>query len=139
MNYNRIALATVAAFLAYLGTGALIFGALPQLKEEFARFPDVYRPPAGQMSHMPLGMAAMLVAMLVLALLYARLNRSGAGLTDGAAFGAAIGVFAVGAFVVHNYVNLNIGVRLTLVSALAYLLEWTVVGIVIGLVYRPAR
>jgi hypothetical protein len=40
--------------------------------------------------------------------------------------------------VIHNYVNLNIGLKLTLGQAVAYFVEWTVVGIVIGLVYIPA-
>ena len=39
----------------------------------------------------------------------------------------------------HNYVNLNIGLTGTLQQAVAYFLEWLVVGIVIGLIYRPAR
>jgi len=86
---------------------------------------------------MPAGMAAMFVAMLVLAVLYALLYQGGSGLVEGARFGALIGVFAVCAFVVHNYVNLNIGLTLTLQQAVAYFAEWTVTGIAIGLIYRP--
>jgi hypothetical protein len=56
---------------------------------------------------------------------------------DGVRFGALIGVFAVCSFVIHNHVNLNIGLRLTLGQAVAYFLEWTFVGAVIGLIYRP--
>jgi hypothetical protein len=41
------------------------------------------------------------------------------------------------AFVLHNYVNLNIGLKLALEQAVAYFLQWTIVGIVIGLIYRP--
>jgi len=40
--------------------------------------------------------------------------------------------------VIHNYVDLNIGLKLTLGQAVAYFVEWTVVGIVIGLIYKPA-
>ena len=40
-------------------------------------------------------------------------------------------------FVVHNYVNLNIGLKLTLEQAVAYFVEWVVAGIAIGLIYRP--
>jgi hypothetical protein len=36
-------------------------------------------------------------------------------------------------------VKLNIGLKLTLGQAVAYFVEWTVVGIVIGLIYKPAR
>ena len=39
---------------------------------------------------------------------------------------------------IHNYVKLNIGLKLTLGQAVAYFVEWTVVGIVIGLIYKPA-
>jgi hypothetical protein len=42
------------------------------------------------------------------------------------------------AFVVHNYVNLNIRLKLTVIQAIAYFVEWVVTGIVIGLIYRPS-
>jgi hypothetical protein len=41
--------------------------------------------------------------------------------------------------VIHNYVDLNIGLKVTLEQAAAYSVQWIVVGVVIGLVYRPAR
>jgi len=75
--------------------------------------------------------------MLVLAAIYAMLYRGGSGVLEGARFGAMIGVFAVCAFVIHNHVNLNIGLRLTVGQAAAYLVEWIAAGIAIGLIYRP--
>jgi hypothetical protein len=139
MNLSRIALAALGAFGAYFILGGLLFGVMPFLRAEFQKYPAVYRPQAGQMSHMPVGMAAMFVAMLVLAVIYAMLYRDGFGIAEGARFGALIGVFSVGSFVVHNYVNLNIGLKLTVEQALAYFVEWTVTGIVIGLIYRPTH
>jgi biotin transporter BioY len=47
-------------------------------------------------------------------------------------------VIAVCAFVLHHYVNLNTGLKRTLEPAAGYFIEWTVVGIVIGLLYKPA-
>ena len=91
------------------------------------------------MSHMPVGMVAMFLAIVALALIYAMLYQSGYGVADGASFGALIGVFAVGSFVVHNYVNLNIGLKLTVQQGVAYFVEWVVVGIVISLIYKPAH
>jgi hypothetical protein len=58
-------------------------------------------------------------------------------LVEGAGFGLLIAVFALCSFVLHNYVNLNIGLKLTLVQAAAYSVSWIVTGIVIGLIYRP--
>jgi hypothetical protein len=139
MNVARLALATLGGFVAYFVLGGLMFAALPFLREEIMKYPAVYRPQEGQMKAMPLGMVAMLVSILTLAVLYAMLYKGGSGLVEGARFGALIGVFAVGAFVVHNYVNLNVGPKLMLQQAAAYFLEWTVTGIVIGLIYKPLR
>jgi hypothetical protein len=137
MNLKRIVLATFGAFVAYFILGGLFFGALPFLRGEFAKYPAVYRDKQGQLSHMPGGMAAMFLAILALAVIYAMLYPGGSGIAQGARFGALLGVFFVGSFVVHNYVNLNIGLKLTLEQAVAYFVQWTAVGIVIGLIYRP--
>lgn len=142
MNVSRIALAALGGFVAYFVLGGLAFGLFPPLRNEFLKYPAVYRPQEGQLSHMPAGMAAMFLSMLVLAVIYAMLYQGGSSVAEGARmgaiFGALIGVFAICAFVVHNYVNLNIGLKLTVEQAVAYFLEWTVTGVVIGLIYRPA-
>jgi uncharacterized protein DUF1761 len=135
VDITRVALAGFAAFLAYFALGALFFTAAP-MRNEFMQYPAVYRSQEGIKRTMPGGMAAMLLAMLVLAVLYAMVYREGSGLAEGARFGALIGVFSVCSFVIHNYVNLNIGLKLTIQQAAAYFVEWTVCGIVIGLVYR---
>ena len=138
MNLLRLVLAALGAFAAYFVLGGLIFGLIPSMKSEFLKYPNVYRDQQGQMSHMPLGMAAMFLSMLALAVLYALIYQGGSGLIEGARFGALIGLFAIGSFALHNYVNLNIGLALTIQSAVAYFVEWTVAGIAIGLIYRPA-
>ncbi len=138
MNYTRIALSALGGFVAYFIVGGILFGALPSLKTEFLKYPNVYRTQEGIKSVMPVGMAAMLVAIAALAVIYASIYQGGSGLAEGARFGALIGIFSIGSFVVHNYVNLNIGGKLTLQQSAAYFAEWLVVGIVIGLIYRPA-
>jgi len=45
----------------------------------------------------------------------------------------------MGAFVLHNYVNLNIGLTITMQQAVVYFLEWAFVGLVIGLIYPWAQ
>jgi hypothetical protein len=139
MNLTRIALASIAAFFAYFAVGGIAFGLLPLMRNEFLKYPNVYRSQAGIKSTMPVGMAFMFLAIVVLAVLYAMLYQGGSGVIEGARFGALIGVFAIGSFVVHNYVNLQIGVKLTVQQGIAYFVEWIIVGFVIGLVYRPAR
>jgi len=136
MNYSRIALATLGSVSAYFVLGGIL-AAIPQLRSEFSKYPNVYRPKEQMMGVMPYGMAAMFIAFLALAILYALVYRGGSGVAEGARFGALIGVFAIGSFVFHNYVNLQIGLKLTIEQAVVYFVQWVIVGIVIGLIYRP--
>jgi hypothetical protein len=138
MNYARILLASVCAFVTYFIYGGILFGALPWLRTEFAKYPAVYRSQEGIKATMPFGMFAMFVALAAIVILYAIAYPGGGGAVEGARFGTLIGIFAIGSFVVHNYVNLNIGLKLTVQQSIAYLIQWILVGIVIGLVYKPA-
>ena len=138
MNDTRILLASVCAFVTYFIYGGILFGALPWLRTEFAKYPTVYRSQEGIKSVMPLGMLAMFIALIAIAMLYAIAYPAGGGAAEGARFGTLIGIFAIGSFVVHNYVNLNIGLKLTAQQSIAYFIQWILVGIVIGLVYKPA-
>jgi len=137
MNISRILLAALGGFILYFVFGALSF-TVSSMKNEFLKYPAVYRSPEGIKSVMPAGMAAMFIAMVVLAVLYAMLYKGGSGLVEGARFGALIALYSVCSFVIHNYVNLNIGLKLTIQQSVAYSVEWVLVGITIGLIYKPA-
>jgi hypothetical protein len=141
MNILRIVLASLGGFAAYFVFGGAVFVLMPSLKTEFQKYPAVYRDSQGQMSHMPVGMAGMLLAIVALAVLYAWSHPQPLDLKSGALagliFGVLIGLFVVGGFVVHNFTNLQIGAKLTVEQAIAYFTEWLIVGLVIGLIYRP--
>lgn len=89
------------------------------------------------MNVMPIGFVATFMAILVVAIIFAMIHQGGSGTTEGARFGVLIGIFVVCAFVLHNYVNLNIGLKLALGQAVVYFVQWTIIGIVIGLIYKP--
>jgi branched-subunit amino acid transport protein AzlD len=137
MNYSRIALATLGGTIAYFFVGFMAFAIMPFMIHEFQKYPSVYRAQDEIKKVMPMGMLAMMIAIGALAVLYALMYRVGSGWMEGARFGALIGIFAIGSFVIHNYVNLQIGLKLTLEQAVAYFCEWVIVGIVIGVICRP--
>jgi hypothetical protein len=138
MSYSRIALAGLAATVAYFALGFLLFAVLP-IADEVRQFAAVYRPEESMMQVAPIGMAAMLVGMIALATLYAFGYRDGSAFARGVRFGLLVGIFAAGSFVLHNYVSLNIGLRLALLQALAYFIQLLGAGVVIALVYRPTN
>jgi hypothetical protein len=138
VNNARIALASVGAMVAYFVYGFAMFAAWPSMKTEFLKYPNVYRPKDEMMKVMPYGMFAILIAIVVTAILYAKIYTAGGGFVSGIYLGALIGLFSVCTFAIHNYINLNIGLRLTIYQSIAYFIQWVVVGAAIGLIYKPA-
>ena len=137
MNYLRLALAALGGTVASFAFGSLVFWLVPALINEAHKYPAVFRPKEKMMTVMPIGMVATLMAILVVAIIFTMIHHGGSGITEGARFGVLIGIFVVCAFVLHNYVNLNIGLKLALGQAAAYFVQWTIVGTVIGLIYKP--
>jgi len=134
MNYSRVALAALGGTVASFAFGFLVIWLVPALMEEGRKYPAVFRPKEEMMSIMPFGFLASLIAVLVVAVIFAMSHQSGTA--QGARLGVLIGIFAI-CNVLHNYVNLNIGSRLAMWQAAAYFLQWIITGIVIGLIYKP--
>ena len=137
MNYSSLALAALGGTVASFAFGFLVFWLVPALIKEGHKYPAVFRPKDEMMTVMPVGVVATLVSILVAAIIFAMMHQSGSGMMQGARFGVLLGLFVVCAFVLHNYVNLNIGLKLALGQAVTYFLQWAIVGIVIGLIYKP--
>jgi hypothetical protein len=138
LNYTRVALASLGATVAYFAYGFAMFAAWPSMKTEFEKYPSVYRPKDEMMKVMPYGMIAILIAIVVVAILYATIHTAaGGGIVSGIYLGALIGLFSVCTFAIHNYINLNIGLRLTIYQSIAYFVQWVIVGAAIGLIYKP--
>ena len=136
MNYSRLALAALGGTAASFAVGFLVMWLVPALFEEVQKYPAVFRPKEEMMSVMPFAFVASLIAVVVVTIIFALSYHGGSGTTEGARLGVLVGIFAV-CNVLHNYVNLNIGMRLALGQAAAYFLQWTITGIVIGLIYKP--
>lgn len=137
MNYSRLALAALGGTVASFAFGFLVFWLVPGLTKEAHKYPAVFRPKEEMMKVMPIGFVSSFMAILVVAIIFVMTHQGGTGITEGARFGILIGFFVVCAFVLHNYVNLNIGLKLALGQAVAYFVQWTIIGIVIGLIYKP--
>jgi hypothetical protein len=137
MNYSSLALAALGGTVASFAFGFLVFWLAPGLIKEGHKYPAVFRPKEEMMTVMPVGVVATLVAILVVTIIFAMIHQSGSGIMQGARFGVLLGLFVVCAFVLHNYVNLNIGLKLALMQAVTYFVQWTIIGILIGLIYKP--
>jgi hypothetical protein len=136
MNYLRLGLAALGGLAASFAVGFLVLLLAPALLNEAHKYPAVFRPQEEMMTVMPIGIVATFVAILVVAIIFAFIHQGKSGPAEGTRLGVLIGIFAV-CNVLHNYMNFNIGLKLALGQAAAYIVQWTVVGIVIGLIYKP--
>ena len=136
MNYSRLGLAALGGTVAHFAFGFLVLLLVPALINEAHRYPAVFRPLEEMKTVMPIGIVATFIAILVVAIIFAMIHQGRSGPMEGARLGVLIGIFAV-CNVLHNYMNFNIGLKLALGQAAAYFVQWTIVGIVIGLIYKP--
>jgi hypothetical protein len=137
MNYGRLVAAAVAATIVDAVYGFLVYGML--LQGEFGRYPHVYRPNDAPPTYLMAMFLGILVAMFAVTYIYAKGYEGGSGLAEGARFGVVVAIFAAAFFSAVSYGTLNIGRKLAVLMACAGLIEWTLNGIVIGLVYRSTE
>ncbi|HEY2796907.1 MAG TPA: hypothetical protein VGK26_03380 [Thermoanaerobaculia bacterium] len=137
MKVGRLLAAALAALVVFFAYGFLINGML--IRDHYQPYSAVYRSADALAGYAPFGLAGTLLAMLSLAMLYAKGYEGGSGAAEGVRFGALIGIFVACTHVVDNYVTLNIGGRLAAELAVAAFFQWIAVGLVVGLVYgrRP--
>jgi hypothetical protein len=135
MNYSRLALAALAGTVASFAFGFLVFWLAPALVNEALKYPAVFRPREEMNRVMPIGFVASIISILVVTIIFAMIPQGGSGVTGGARLGVLIGIFAV-CNVLHNYANLNFGLKLALGQAAAYFFQWIITGMVIGLIYK---
>jgi hypothetical protein len=135
VNYGRAAVAALVATLVYYMIGFFTEGWL--FRGDFAPYSEVYRSTDTVMRYMPLGMVFSFIGIFVVTMMYARLRSDRNGVVEGTRLGVLIGIFVACVFVGTSYVILNIGGKLALKQAFVAFVQWTVVGLVIGLIYRP--
>lgn len=126
MNHGRMVLAGLAGTVAYFVCGGVISGQL--FAKEYKQYECVYRSREAIMTYFPMGIAATLIAIIILAAVYAKGYEGGSGALEGLRFGALIGIFIVFAVVADEYVTLNIGARLAAFMAVGRFVGWLVTG-----------
>lgn len=134
MNFGRVTLAAIGGTVTYYVFGAIGAGLFSNVYRAYA---GVFRPREAIMGYLPYGLAGTLVAMFVASMIYA-MGYKGGGAGAGLKFGVLLGLFVIFGCVVHDFVIVNVGSDVELVEALGALVGWSLAGVAIGLIYRPA-
>ncbi len=135
MNYPRVLLAAIAALVVFFTWGFLTEGWL--IRKDFAPSTALYRTSDLQMKYMPFGLAAVLVALLAAAVLYAGWCGGASSAIQGLKFGLLTGLFTSCIHPISNLVTMNMDLKLGLEITVSNFLGWVLAGVAIGLVYKP--
>jgi putative flippase GtrA len=135
MNYPRILLAGLAAWLASIPLGYVINDIwLFRLYQANAW---AFRRPDDIAELLPIGLAAQLLACLAFALAYAKgYEGEGSAIGEGIRYGLIVAIIVDGFAVAWNYVTQPIAPRLGLLELVARVGEFGVYGAVVGSIYR---
>ena len=136
MNFPRVALAAVAAWVLYLGLGFLVHGFL--LKDTYLQYVGVMRPEAQANAILPIAFACALVGFFAFAYAYAKGYEGGNGLQEGLRFGVLVGIMLCAFGSVWDYMMWPISPGLLAAWLIDFVVEFAIYGMVVGLIYKPA-
>lgn len=136
MNYPRAALAAFVAMIAFFAIGFLGEGWL--FRSHFGPSQGVYRSAEQMQRLMPIGAAALFLALLVLVAIYARWAGARSDAWSGLQFGLLLGMIVVCIHPIPNLLTMNLETKLGLEVAASTFVQWVVIGLVFGLTYKPS-
>jgi hypothetical protein len=138
MNYGRIVLAALAAWIASIALGYLINDVW--LANLYAANAWAFRHREDISRLLPIGLGAQLVAFFAFTFTYARgYEGSGAGMSEGLRFGLIVALMIDGFATVWSYVTEPIALRLGALQMIEHIAEFGVYGAIVGAIYAPAR
>ena len=138
MNYPRLLMAAVAAWGAYVAVGALLHGVmLSDLWEQLYRDGNVRSDAMAAMVR-PYALALAVPGAFAFAYAYAKGYEGGPGLQEGLRFGVLVGLMIVAFGAGWSYVTFPVPLEFLGWVSVAAIIQFAVVGMVAGLIYRPA-
>jgi len=137
MNFVRVGLAALAVWAAYLALGFLIHGVMLDDLWLALQRDGIARAPANAHILMPMSVGLALPGALAFAYAYAKGYEGGPGLQEGLRFGVLIGLIFVAFGLGWNYVMFPLPLRYLTSMSAATVIEFAVLGMTAGLIYRP--
>ena len=135
MNFPRVALAAIVAWIVYLGVSFLVHGLL--LSELYQQHAAHTRPEDAQMAILPIGLGLALVGFFAFSYAYAKGYEGGSGVQEGLRFGVLVGLMLCTFAATFQYMVWPVSTSLLIAWLLDYVLEFALYGMVVGLIYRP--
>ena len=135
MNFPRVAMAAVAAWVLYMGMGFLVHGIL--LRDLYLEYAAVMRPEAQASAILPINFGMVLVGFFAFAYAYAKGYEGGNGVQEGLRFGVLVGIMLCTFVTIWQYMIWPAGPRLLAAWLIDYIVVFALYGMVVVVIYRP--
>ena len=135
MNFPRVAMAAVAAWVLYMGMGFLVHGIL--LRDLYLEYAAVMRPEAQASAFLPINLGMVLVGFFAFAYAYAKGYEGGNGVQEGLRFGVLVGIMLCTFVTIWQYMIWPAGPRLLAAWLIDYIVVFALYGMVVVVIYRP--
>jgi hypothetical protein len=136
MNFARLALAAVAAWVLYMAMGYLVHGVL--LRDTYLQYAGVMRPEAEANAILPVNFGLVLVGFFAFAYAYAKGYEGGSGVQEGLRCGVLVAIMLCTFVSIWQYMVWPAGRGLLAAWLVDYVVEFALYGMVVGVIYKPA-
>jgi hypothetical protein len=136
MNFPRVAMAALAAWIVYLGVSYLVHGLL---LTNVYRQHTAMRPAGDQMAILPIAFAFSLLGFFAFSYAYAKGYEGSGGTQEGLRFGVLVGILICTFSVVFEYMVWPVSGTLLVAWIVDYIVEFAIYGVIVGIVYKPHR
>lgn len=136
MNFPRVVLAAVAAWVLYLGVSFVVHTVL--LSDLYMQHLGAMRPEAEAGSILPVGFGFALLGFLAFSYAYAKGYEGGSGMQEGLRFGVIVGLLLCCFGTIWDYMVWPMSARLAAAWMVDYIVEFALYGAVVGAIYKPA-
>jgi len=138
MNYPRLLMAAVAAWAAYILVGMVMHEVMLDEVWEALYREGTVRSEAMARTVAPTSYGLALIGSLVFAYIYAKGYEGTPPLQEGMRYGVLVGLLVVGFGIAWAYSMFPVPTDFLIWMSVAEMIEFTVMGMVAGLVYGPA-
>ena len=136
MNFPRIALAAVAAWLVSLAVGFVVNDFL--LADLLLANQAAMRPEAELTARLPVGFLFLLLAFFAFAYAFAKGHEGTDSVMEGVRFGVLVGIIVLGTATIWQWIVYPIDGAMATAIAVSSIAEMALYGAVVGAIYRPA-
>jgi hypothetical protein len=135
MNFPRVALAAVAAWVLYFGFGYVVHGVL--LRDLYMEHVAHVRPEAEAQAILPVAFGFSLIGFFAFAYAYAKGYEGSSGVQEGLRFGVLVGILLCCFAGIWQYMVWPAHTSLLIAWLIDYIVEFAIYGAVVGAIYKP--